>query len=501
MSFARFGGAKEQPEFRQWLQGISLLVMIALVAGCSATSKLTKKSPRFLPFSEIEKESLEKEGYEAPPVLDAKSVLPSELYSGPYHKVEAEVLNDGFCNRYRIISKFGVFDVTSTEMLKIRVDELQKISEIKKVSKAGVVVQSIGKGAMDIALAPLRSLQSVFKIVSNPKKTLNTVTSIPAGIEHAAGKATSALKKDKKENDSVANEEEIVPVMGPEDRGGLAAQDDNIAARYIQNRSGFGKRAKEWQRKMGINPYSTNEVLHKELENIVLLDTTVGIALKFAPGIYGAIPGMSIVGNINKYYGQAEKISVYEDPESIEVKNRVIYQDLGIPERTIGNLGKNGWYSPIDRANLLQALAKMKGVEGLDVYIRVAMRADSEEKVISFVKAAQYFAFLHNGKQKIKRFVGGVGLPTALAASGRAVVVWPVGDYIAWTKGVAGSVKDIAAAIGKTNPGMPVDFYALGEASPRMKKELAGFGGRFIKINAGDVKNSLQNANNLLAKK
>lgn len=92
-------------------------------------------------------------------------------------------------------------------------------------------------------------------------------------------------------------------------------------------------------------------------------------------------------------------------------------------------------------------------------------------------------------------------MPTALAASGRAVVVWPVGDYIAWTKGVAGSVKDIAAAIGKTNPGMPVDFYALGEASPRMKKELAGFGGRFIKINAGDVKNSLQNANNLLAKK
>lgn len=483
MSVARLAGVQVSSVFRRWLQGISLLMMVLLAAGCSATSKLTKNSPRIFPFSEVEKDALAKEGFEPPVVLDARKVLPSDLYSGPYHQVDAEVLNDGFSNQYRIVSKFGVFDVSSTEMLKVRVAELQKIAQVRKMSKAGVVAKSIGKGAVDIALGPLRSLKSAFKIVSSPKKTFDTVVGLPSGVDHAFGEAKGKFDQAKgqvfggkeNKNETTLSEDDMVPVMGPVERGGLAAKNDNIATKYIQNRTGFARRARVWQEKLGIDPYSTNEVLHKELENIIFLDTGVGIALRFVPSVYGAIPGMNVVGAINKYYGQIEKISIYEDPDSIEVKNRRLYQSLAVPDRVMANLGRNEWYSPVDRHNLLEALAKMPDVEGPEHFLRAAVRANSEERAIAFVKAAQYMAALHAGRQKLKTFVAGAEFPAAVAANGKGFIVWPIGDHVTWTKSVAAAVKTTEESLRKAGSGS-ITFYLSGGASGRARNEMAGMG-------------------------
>ena len=447
---------------------------MALLSGCSATSRLNRDSPRLHPLSEAEKEAITKDGFELPPVLEAGKVLPAELYRGTYHRVDKQVLNDGVTNQYRIISKFGVFDVASTDMLRIRIAELETIAKLRKLSKAGVFIQSVGKGAFDIALSPLRSVQSALKIVTKPKDVLDRVSSVPEGLERAAGKIKIPGKDDKEDLKQEALTAGI-PLAGPEREGSVA--DTDIASRYLRNKSGYSRRIKAWEKKMGVDPYSTNEVLHQELSNIAMLDTTVGIALKFAPGIYGAIPGMNVVGNINKYYGHLEKISVHEDPTSIESKNRKMIGKLSLPERTVQLFNMNPWYSPIARARLFRALVMLEGTDGVGEYLKLAMKADNEEEVIAYVRAAQYLAGMHTKGRRIKAIASVAGaFPVAITAGGEAMIVWLIADYVAWTGRVASELKKTAGAVRDKYGVERIDFRTEGAVSARAKDEMAGLG-------------------------
>jgi hypothetical protein len=45
--------------------------------------------------------------YEPSTTLNASQILPRELLAGPNHRVEERVYNDGYINRYTVLSKFG----------------------------------------------------------------------------------------------------------------------------------------------------------------------------------------------------------------------------------------------------------------------------------------------------------------------------------------------------------------------------------------------------------
>ena len=53
-------------------------------------------------------------GFESAVVLSASKILPPELLSGPNHRVQEKVTNDGFLNIYVVDSKFGSFRAVST---------------------------------------------------------------------------------------------------------------------------------------------------------------------------------------------------------------------------------------------------------------------------------------------------------------------------------------------------------------------------------------------------
>src|SRR5215218_9771843 len=64
------------------------------------------------------------QGYEPSPVLSASKILPPELLSGPNHRVQERVTNDGYLNTYQIDSKFGTFTAVSTAVLRKRIGEI-----------------------------------------------------------------------------------------------------------------------------------------------------------------------------------------------------------------------------------------------------------------------------------------------------------------------------------------------------------------------------------------
>lgn len=48
-----------------------------------------------------------KSNYEKPSVLKASKILPADLVTGPHHRLDDKVRNDGYMNTYTLHSTFG----------------------------------------------------------------------------------------------------------------------------------------------------------------------------------------------------------------------------------------------------------------------------------------------------------------------------------------------------------------------------------------------------------
>lgn|GEM_PF-4759232 len=73
------------------------------------------------------------DSYETPPTFKASDILPPALLSGPHHRVNDEVVNDGYINRYTIESKFGSFDGVTSAKLRKRIREVNALAVMEEV--------------------------------------------------------------------------------------------------------------------------------------------------------------------------------------------------------------------------------------------------------------------------------------------------------------------------------------------------------------------------------
>ena len=89
--------------------------------------------------------------YESAPFLSALKILPPELLSGPHHRVEEAVSNNGDFNIYRIDSKFGVFTAVSTTMLRKRIGETNAMVVMEKIQGTTEYLDSIKEGRCFVA--------------------------------------------------------------------------------------------------------------------------------------------------------------------------------------------------------------------------------------------------------------------------------------------------------------------------------------------------------------
>jgi hypothetical protein len=120
--------------------------------------------------------------YESAPVLSASKILPPELLSGPHHRVEEAVNNNGYFNIYRIDSKFGVFTAVSTAMLRKRIGEINAMVAMEKIQGTTEYLDSIKEGGLD-------AMQSAMSLVTSPVQTLSGAAQ---GIGAASKRSTKA---------------------------------------------------------------------------------------------------------------------------------------------------------------------------------------------------------------------------------------------------------------------------------------------------------------------
>lgn len=460
-----------------------MAVLVLALSGCSDKKPKIKHSdaPRFQPITQEQLAESKKMGYETPPTFKASEILPPELYRGQHHVIDDLVYNDGIINHYRVNSRYGVYDVASSQMLMQRVSEVEVIGELDEMSRAEVVVGALGDQAKGILLSPVNTVKRLFSIVTKPKKTAKSVAEVPGGIGRFV---ESARDRTKDAYHTVVDDEEgkpeeqdaqpgAVPVRGawgqaPPKR----PEKDGKVAGFVKDKIGLNDRLAEWQKKLGIDPYSSNMRLHEELKRIVQLETAVGIAFDFVP-IGLKVPGMGIVSDINKYHGTVMKVAQFRDPKKLEERNRRALLQMGTTQQMLRRFYNNPWYTPVTQTLITDSLLDMEGANNRGEYIKMATRANSESSALFFARSIRELADLHvEDNRRIVELVPGIFMPAGLTEGGEILVPLAVVDHMCWTRHVAALFNGLLRARNEHYAKAPVTLMVNGTLSDRTKQEL-----------------------------
>ncbi len=382
----------------------------------------------------------ETDSFEDVPLLKASDIMPAEILSGPYHRVEEAVTNDGFTNYYTIQSDFGNFKAFGNDMLITRVHEIYALAKIVEIKKSKIFTESMTAAAMS-------PLQGAYHTITNP---VGTVSSVPKSAARYIGKAGRK-------------------VTGANVKSGEHFK-DNIAATML----GYTKAKKEIAEKLTVDPYSSNEQLQNELKDIAWASVaggmTVGMALKFSPI---GLAGMAI-SSANRS-NQVRDLAADLHPSDIPDANLKLLREGGnLENRLAKKMLHHPWYSPTQKNFVCWQISNLNAVTNFKEFCAVALQADSMEDALLFQRTVDLIIHIDQNYEKIVAIHAEQGFIVCNTESGKRIIPAPI-DYAFWTEETAAedhkntNYFDRIARQSKEH----TQLWITGIISTRFKKEMA----------------------------
>lgn len=368
--------------------------------------------------------------FEEPPMLSAKDILAPERLKGPNHEVAGEVHNNGLFNRYSVSSPFGTFEAPSSSTLGFLINELNAIAEMKKVKTD------------DTAIASLK--QSGENTVTGIK---NLFTDTEATLKGAASGVQSLFNR---ASETIGNRE----VTGAEDS-------------KVQQVIGFSKSKGEIATKFNVNVYSRNQVLQEELDRLAWADYLgglgVGLATSVVPGVGGIVLSTSGAARLLN-----EAINTTPAAE-LWVQSRDKLLAMGMDGDTVQLFLNNQMFSPALYTVMTAALESMKGVENLELFLKVSLQANSPEMARVITEITVLTAGYHTHVTPLKTIVPMARITKAVTTEGNVAVVLPT-DYLIWSERVVGAITEISERTPEAGSGNK-ELWVLGDLSKKAHEE------------------------------
>src|SRR5574342_1119489 len=183
-------------------------------------------------------------GYEAEPVLNAKDLAAADLLKGPHFTVDPKVPVKGFLERFTIRSAYGTFQAHGQRMLPIRVNEVEALAKLDDLSKTKEFAEAAGK-------AIARPVTSTVNMLVHP---VETITGFPDGVARLFGRIELGSKR------------VYEAATAPGQSGGARAEEASKRVGMATiNAIGFEKERRDLAKSLGVDPYTTNEVLSQKL--------------------------------------------------------------------------------------------------------------------------------------------------------------------------------------------------------------------------------------------
>ena len=387
--------------------------------------------------------------YEELPELKASEILRDTILNGPHHKVREEVTTESGANRFTIESHYGIFTAEGNAMLVRRVDEINAIARLKDVSKTDEFKEALKKAAK----GPLNTAKA---LVTDPVKTLS---SVPKGLKKFMGRTGESIKSIGKKKDS---------------------EDTNKMQQII----GFTDAKRKVAISLGVDPYSTNDVLQKELDDITWANFAGGLV--FSVGTMPIGGGVGAALTATQVTGSFEQVLREKNPTDLKLMNRKILLGLGASSEDTERFLKNSAFSPSPQTALVLNLQALEGVANRGAFVRLAgTTSSSEPDAIFCVQTAALMGNLHKGEKPLARIELLGDFPICIAKDGTTVVAlqWDYAAYTPMADKFSRDLEELTKDKGKR-------LIALsGIVSPRLRQELEARGDTVQdKLAAGPLK-------------
>lgn len=392
------------------------------------------------------------ESFEEPSELRASDVLTERLLSGNDFTVDPAVRSDGYLNQYVLRSTYGDFEITSTSLLAIRVREVEALATIDDVSKTEVFIQSAAE-------AGVGQIRAVTEFATHP---VETVTGIPKGVvrmfkrySRQAGEAVDATRE------FLADDEEA---EGEGDNSDQESRSEKLTA-LTESYLGVSGAERAWAEQLGVDPYSSNEVLRKAIKEVAWADRLARFGMKFAS--IPEIPGADVIGEVNSVVWS-------KDPYELADLNRARLAATGADDALIDRYLTESFLSPTQQTYLTAAIAEMDAVSGRDGILRQALALETESQIGFFVKSVAMLAWYHINKQPLEKVLTDTVVPRGMTKEGDATLLLAT-DYAFWTEEAALTAANYAA-LRDVNKDMRIELWLLGGLSDRAAAELDELG-------------------------
>jgi hypothetical protein len=400
--------------------------------------------------------------YETPPALKASDFFEPAFLKGPNYQIEDDVTSDGVFNTYTITSPFGTFRVEGTSVAAERVHEIGAIAQLKEVDKIAVAAGAVASSVVDVG-------KGVLHVVTNPVKT---VAGIGDGVARLFGRIGRGAKRtaEKMGNDEVRPESENlvdrknVEKASPKSTGGKTLEATGELAKDI---IGVNFAMRSWAKKLDVDPYTRNEVLHKELRDVAQYDAGGNFSTKLVPG--GAV--VLALGAT----ATADDLILMKEPDELVTLNEKRLKAMGVKPENSRAFRLNDQYNLTRQVRLVTALDALDGVSGRPEFVARAAGAQVDADAQFYMESALMAEMFNRKQARLNRIVGNLPGACVLAEGDRFVCLYPL-DYVVWTEGVAGHIHRISKRVEADFPKAKRELWLTGRVSPRTARELAALG-------------------------
>ncbi|MEE8207777.1 MAG: hypothetical protein V3T88_02290, partial [Nitrosomonadaceae bacterium] len=250
--------------------------------------------------------------------------------------------------------------------------------------------------------------------------------------------------------------------------GGRGDQEDSVTKELV----GFSRVKRQYAHKLGVDVYSSNKVLQKELNRVSWAGFAGGVGVKLATmPIKSASKAAYISIKATKFIRGMNQILLDNAPEDLRRINREKLQQMGVEDYVIEEFLSHPNFSPRHETILVHALAEMDGVKNRDQFIKQANFAVYEEDAFFFQQIAERLASYHKNVEPIKELIPVRKVVVGYTPNQNIVATLPM-DYVYWTERADRGSDALLRVETLERPVKSMKLFISGRLSPIAKLEL-----------------------------
>ena len=368
--------------------------------------------------------------FEQPEPRALKDIVPADIATGPHYRIDPTVLHDGYMHHYAVESDYGPFSVTGDLALWKLLREIAVVAALLETKNSSVYVEGLKKATT----APLHFAKS---LALHP---VDTVTGVPRGTYQ---------------------------IMQNVAVGATTTRDPSQDSR-VKEAIKFSSWKRDYANRAGVDPYSSNKVLQKEL-NSVAWAATVGdwsVTAALLPVGGGAATAVSSVRTSDS----ARNALKDYPPQRLRTINDDKLKAVGIPEALRKQFLDHPHFTPTHDTKLAEALSGLGARPGLDAFLQGAVTASDEVEANFYVSVAQILRAYHDVTPIRTLRAVSRRLVVAQGGNGVAIVPLPV-DHLLWTEQVD-RVSGLLKAYNGSGYRGRIELWTTGSMSERAKQQL-----------------------------